>query len=133
MLVFPWTRFEVDGQPVPPEQLRSWRDARVYPDLFGQPWTAVPVSAGTHTVQVRFEPNRTWRWLHRLSWAVLIPWFVAVGGLAGAKFVHGRRVPAVLLVIARVRGTSSAGRLTSGVHVGPREQRLDRPVSGSRR
>jgi hypothetical protein len=93
MLVFPWTRFEVDGQLVPPDQLRSWSDARIYPDPFKQPWTAVPVPAGTHTVHARFEPNRTWRWLYRLSWAVLVPWIGIVGGWSAVRVVRFRRAP----------------------------------------
>ena len=73
VLVFPWNRFEVDGQEVPASNLRTWNGPTVY--------TAVPVSAGTHTVRHRFEPDRTWRFLCWIAQATLLVWVFAVCGL----------------------------------------------------
>ncbi len=90
VLVFPWNHFEVDGRPVPPEALRSWCDARVEPYPLVR--TAVPVPAGAHTIRCRFVPSPKWLWLHRIGWAVLIPWLLAVGGLSVVRVVRPCRV-----------------------------------------
>jgi hypothetical protein len=109
VLVFPWTRFEVDGQPVPAGALRSWYDARLGPEPLVR--TAVPVPAGTHTIRCRFVPDRTWKWLHRIGWAVLIPWLLAVGGLTVARFARVRRLPALFVVrLWRLRTPSGVDR-----------------------
>jgi hypothetical protein len=74
VLVFPWNRFLVDGEPVPVERLRAWNGAGKM--------TAVPIPAGTHTVQYVVEPNRTWLRLHRVSQRVLVAWVLALAVLS---------------------------------------------------
>lgn len=80
-LVFPWNRFAVDGQPVPTTDLRA--HAGVF--------TAVPVPAGTHTVEYRFEPDRTWQTFHRVSQPLLALWVFAVGGSCAAQLARARQ------------------------------------------
>jgi hypothetical protein len=80
ILMFPWHRFEVDGQEVRSADLRCWSGLM----------TAVPVPAGTHTLRYRSEPDPTWLLLHRTSRAVLLAWFGALGALGVARWRHGR-------------------------------------------
>lgn len=70
VLVFPWNRFLVDGELIPTERLRAWNGA--------SKMTAVPIPAGTHTVQYVVEPNRLWLRLHRTSQCVLVMWGIAL-------------------------------------------------------
>ena len=90
VLVFPWNRFEVDGQAVPAAELRSWAGG---PGVC----TSIPVPAGTHTLLYRFEPDRKWRVLHRTSRIVLAVWVLAIAGLGAARLVR-RRSPAAVPV-----------------------------------
>jgi hypothetical protein len=90
MTVFPWNRFWVDGRPVPPAELRSWTSPRLLP------WSveriAVPVPAGRHVIEHRFEPGRTWRGLRRMSSVVLLAWALVCCGAAWRSLCRfGRR------------------------------------------
>lgn len=87
--VFPWNRVLVDGQIVPPEQLRVWKPEKL------APWNAahqivVPVPAGVHLVEHRFVPDPTWRRLHRGAWLVLAGWSCFVGCWIAAHFLRKR-------------------------------------------
>jgi hypothetical protein len=89
-MVFPWNQFSVDGVPVPAADLRMHDTAH----------TAVPVPAGTHTIQHRFVPARKWRVMHRASRFVLLGWLLAIAGLSAARFVQARRARAAAPVPA---------------------------------
>jgi hypothetical protein len=81
VLTFPWNRFEVDGRPVPEDELRGWYAGDIY--------TAVPVPAGTHTIRHGFEPDRTWQLLRRVGQATLLIW-AGVVALGAARPARGR-------------------------------------------
>jgi hypothetical protein len=98
ILVFPWNRFEVDGQVVSATDLRSWNSARVNLYQLPPPWTAVPVPAGTHTIQHKFEPDKTWRQLNAASQVCLAVWALSIGGLAVANLRRRSAAPALKVV-----------------------------------
>jgi hypothetical protein len=74
---FPWNRIYLDGQEVPPEQLRAWKPDKLAP-WNGAYQIIVPVPAGLHWIEHRFVPDRTWRCLHRVAWLVLLGWIGVV-------------------------------------------------------
>jgi hypothetical protein len=67
---FPWNRVYLDGRPVPPGDVQLATRC-MQPDDGGTPkgWIlqAVPVPAGEHVIEYRFEPDRTWRLLWLVS------------------------------------------------------------------
>jgi hypothetical protein len=86
ILVFPWNRFQVDGRVIPAEELRAYAE---YSDL-----TAIPVPAGTHTIQYSVKPPPTWRALHRVSQVTLFVWVIGLGLLMALGMLRARK-PAV--------------------------------------
>jgi hypothetical protein len=84
LLRFPWNRVRIDGQLVPPNQLRSWTHERFAPR--DAPRFAVPVPAGEHVLEYEFIPSPGWRrwrvasnvsflaWLGLLGWVGVAQW-----------------------------------------------------------
>jgi hypothetical protein len=95
VLAFPGNRFYVDGAPIPPAALRRWDSALVGrpPGRRGQGavWFAVPVPAGEHTVEVRFELGPGYRLLSLLSRATMLLWAVGLLGLAAGRLLGRSR------------------------------------------
>jgi hypothetical protein len=60
ILNFPWNRLVVDGKPIPFDEIHN-----IY---FHE---AVELTPGAHTLGYRFEPDRVWVMLGRVSWIVL--------------------------------------------------------------
>jgi hypothetical protein len=71
--VFPWNHILLDGQEVPPDQLRAWKPDKLAP-WNGAYQIVVPVPAGVHWLEHRFVPDPTWHFLHRAAWVVLLGW-----------------------------------------------------------
>jgi hypothetical protein len=94
VLPFKWCTFRVDGEPVPPDQLRLWHDLRSgQAPSDGTLRVAVPVTAGEHVVEYAWEPPRMWAGLNALSPCVLVGWFaVLVVAPAVGRVTRGRTV-----------------------------------------
>lgn len=88
---FPWNRIFLDGQEVPPEQLRAWKPDKLAP-WNGANQIVVPVPAGTHSLEHRFVPDRIWLCLHRGAWLVLLGWIGVVVCWSLTKSLSKRRL-----------------------------------------
>ncbi|MBI3542660.1 MAG: hypothetical protein HY075_05230, partial [Deltaproteobacteria bacterium] len=88
VLAFPWTRFYVDGSPVPSQRLGIY--PREFPRLATaslnktHPAVAMLVAPGQHTLDARVEPEPALLWLRRLGFAALAAWIAAVAYFAAA-------------------------------------------------
>jgi hypothetical protein len=81
---FPWNKFYLDGGRVPDSELRAWpgwpfpaTDPYRLHRATG-PFMAVPVPAGRHILEHRFEPDRTWLILYWASLATTLLWTLLV-------------------------------------------------------
>jgi len=93
---FPWNKLYVDGRAVPSRDLRRSGVIEPVRGLNTQlhVFQAVPVPAGEHLVEYRFEPNRAWTrltLLSKLAFATLVlGWAVLFGGQLVAVPLKGR-------------------------------------------
>jgi hypothetical protein len=88
VLAFPWNRFRIDGEPVDSSSLR-WGYAAGDPAT--GPVLAVPVPAGTHRLETRLEPDRTYRVLAVVADNVLLLWSAGLVGVALWKLIQAVR------------------------------------------
>jgi hypothetical protein len=141
---FAWNRVYVDGRAVPPQETQLVP----YPDLVAPPWTtpwnlqAIPLPAGEHVVEYRFEPAPLWIGLARLSRLALATIVLGWGLLLVVPLSRGwagRRRAAAPGRTASVpcprpflptlqRPASPAG--PPGCSAGPRRGRTRRPQPG---
>jgi hypothetical protein len=119
---FAWNRLYVDGRPVPPQQTQLVP----YPDCLDStdrlPWNlqAIPLPAGEHVVEYRFEPDPVWSGLARLSWVTLAASACGWVVLLLVPFRRGR---------AGRRHAAPGGRTASLPDPHPFSPTLQRPAS----
>jgi hypothetical protein len=98
VLAFPGNRFYLDGVPVNPAALRRWGPqppgGPAGPAGWMAAWLAVPVPAGEHTVEVRFELGRAYPLLTALSRAALVLWAVGLLALTAGRLLGRSRAAA---------------------------------------
>jgi hypothetical protein len=72
---FPWNRVFVNGIEIPQTSI-------VAVGLNGGDALALELPAGAYSIELRFEPDRIWRVLERLSWIVFLSWTATAMGVA---------------------------------------------------
>jgi hypothetical protein len=83
-----WSEFWVDGKRIPTEQLRIWH-VPDQPVPLRSMRIAVPVPAGSHTIEFRATPPNSWLWLNRVANLVFVLWFgLAIFLLSKTSFIR---------------------------------------------
>ncbi|HEV3383497.1 MAG TPA: hypothetical protein VG097_01715, partial [Gemmata sp.] len=85
-----WSEFWIDGIRIPTEQLRIWH-VPDQPVPLRSMRIAIPVPAGSHTIEFRAMPPNSWLWLNRVAnlgfafWFGLVLFFPAKSGFIGLR------------------------------------------------